>query len=425
MSAARAIARQIIEELRRGRPQEVAEKIAKGELDMRPEAVAERREDLFPTRAYHGGEIHWLEMDPDKGSKSPTLWAADDPILSNTYITHGEPVQGIQPLALNIADFLRIEGDGHIWSNLAGANAVKRGGERIALPNDRSLTTDMVTRQAGQNNYPGVVFEGVVDPGPNFNAAQWTFTDDSGRRVWSADNPDYDLAAEFDQWAADYDEYGGTQYAVLDPSRIRSYLSAAFDPDYKGPNILGEYVLPGALALGAAGAALTPQDAEAGPIMRNGRRMLEAWHGSPHTFDQFSMDAIGTGEGAQAFGHGLYFADAEDVAKGYRYADRLAPRLLAALSAGAVAGPFAYSEAEEMLRSGLEAARYGEAKAPESETVGSMVNALRSAGRSLEGSPASLLYPEGTVDYIDTINRRGEEPDWEDRILFALDWLPI
>jgi hypothetical protein len=30
------------------------------------------------------------------------------------------------------------------------------------------------------------------------------------------------------------------------------------------------------------------------------------------------MDQIGTGEGAQAYGHGLYFADAEDVAKGYQ-----------------------------------------------------------------------------------------------------------
>ena len=27
-------------------------------------------------------------------------------------------------------------------------------------------------------------------------------------------------------------------------------------------------------------------------------------------FDKFSMDQIGTGEGAQAYGHGLYFADA-------------------------------------------------------------------------------------------------------------------
>lgn len=52
---------------------------------------------------------------------------------------------------------------------------------------------------------------------------------------------------------------------------------------------------------------------------------ITAYHGSPHDFDKFSMDKIGTGEGAQAYGHGLYFAESEDVAKGYRrstsYAD--------------------------------------------------------------------------------------------------------
>jgi len=45
---------------------------------------------------------------------------------------------------------------------------------------------------------------------------------------------------------------------------------------------------------------------------------IKAFHGSPHDFDEFSMDAIGTGEGAQAYGHGLYFAGNKDVAQGYR-----------------------------------------------------------------------------------------------------------
>jgi hypothetical protein len=45
---------------------------------------------------------------------------------------------------------------------------------------------------------------------------------------------------------------------------------------------------------------------------------IRAFHGSPHSFDRFSLDKIGTGEGAQAYGHGLYFAESEDVARGYR-----------------------------------------------------------------------------------------------------------
>ena len=45
---------------------------------------------------------------------------------------------------------------------------------------------------------------------------------------------------------------------------------------------------------------------------------IRAYHGSPHDFDRFDMSKIGTGEGAQAYGHGLYFAEREGIAKGYR-----------------------------------------------------------------------------------------------------------
>jgi hypothetical protein len=45
---------------------------------------------------------------------------------------------------------------------------------------------------------------------------------------------------------------------------------------------------------------------------------IRAYHGSPHDFDRFDMSKVGTGEGAQAFGHGLYFAEKEGVARSYR-----------------------------------------------------------------------------------------------------------
>jgi hypothetical protein len=46
--------------------------------------------------------------------------------------------------------------------------------------------------------------------------------------------------------------------------------------------------------------------------------IIDAYHGSPHEFEQFSMDRIGTGEGAQVYGHGLYFAGNPEVARSYR-----------------------------------------------------------------------------------------------------------
>lgn len=45
---------------------------------------------------------------------------------------------------------------------------------------------------------------------------------------------------------------------------------------------------------------------------------IVAYHGSPHKFDAFDISKVGTGEGAQAYGHGLYFAENEGVARQYR-----------------------------------------------------------------------------------------------------------
>lgn len=42
------------------------------------------------------------------------------------------------------------------------------------------------------------------------------------------------------------------------------------------------------------------------------------YHGSPHVFDKFALSAIGTGEGAQAHGWGLYFAGNKETAERYR-----------------------------------------------------------------------------------------------------------
>jgi len=43
-----------------------------------------------------------------------------------------------------------------------------------------------------------------------------------------------------------------------------------------------------------------------------------AFHGSGADFDEFQVKYIGTGEGAQAYGYGLYFTESEDIAKYYR-----------------------------------------------------------------------------------------------------------
>jgi hypothetical protein len=90
------------------------------------------------------------------------------------------------------------------------------------------------------------------------------------------------------------------------------------------PRIIGE-------TLGMAGPAIAtakaPQiaagmnqmvDNAMAPAAMNKQTGAIVWHGSPHKFDKFDSSKIGTGEGAQAYGHGLYLAESPDVAKGYQ-----------------------------------------------------------------------------------------------------------
>ena len=54
---------------------------------------------------------------------------------------------------------------------------------------------------------------------------------------------------------------------------------------------------------------------------------MTAYHGTPHMFEptaenplgKFNLEKIGTGEGAQAYGHGIYVAESPDVAKQYQF----------------------------------------------------------------------------------------------------------
>lgn len=65
------------------------------------------------------------------------------------------------------------------------------------------------------------------------------------------------------------------------------------------------------------GDSVTHSIASAG---QEGQEVLEqsAWHGTPHDFREFLLEMIGTGEGAQAHGWGLYFAQNREVSEEYK-----------------------------------------------------------------------------------------------------------
>ena len=95
---------------------------------------------------------------------------------------------------------------------------------------------------------------------------------------------------------------------------IDAFWRLAGSPMASGGEISDQNIADGLMVGGTVmgGGAMIPKPANA---LNMG---IRAFHGSPHSFDKFSMDKIGTGEGAQAYGHGLYFAENEGVAKGYR-----------------------------------------------------------------------------------------------------------
>jgi ribosomal protein S18 acetylase RimI-like enzyme len=88
---------------------------------------------------------------------------------------------------------------------------------------------------------------------------------------------------------------GDLVVALKEPQQIKSiFNNGKFDPNQKHMN--------------KAGGGEVDGDEDG----------ITAYHGSPHSFDQFDIGKLGTGEGNQSYGHGLYFAGNENIAKHYR-----------------------------------------------------------------------------------------------------------
>jgi hypothetical protein len=106
------------------------------------------------------------------------------------------------------------------------------------------------------------------------------------------------------------------------PAPSGSNLKSAWDWIVRAiANLLGmrtkalETALDRALSVGTA---LLQENADLTMPKGETARYHTTWHGSPHKFYTFDLSKIGTGEGAQAYGHGLYVAEAPEVARSYK-----------------------------------------------------------------------------------------------------------
>ena len=246
--------------IKAGYPEGTAKKIASGELPMDFNSRMNRaREQGFRTEAYHTGDPNILEFNPNAGfgdRHGGGSWFSQEPEVSASYTA---PESAAYRVLLDDRNFAQVDAGGSNWNDIYYDTDMNLpSGESYTLQELESMlgknvidTTDQVARAARDMGASGVEIPQVRDIGGNYSAMS---------KVIKSMNPDLDKQ----DWINDYDMYGGTNYSVQDPSKIRSYYGAAFDPDNKGlPNILGS-AAPVAAGGILAALGMAPEEAEAG-----------------------------------------------------------------------------------------------------------------------------------------------------------------
>ena len=154
--------------------------------------------------------------------------------------------------------------------------------------------------------------EAEVPGVPGFTINSTPLTDDNS--IWPEDRPPP---------SSSYANVGPQQQAS--PYWWSQFLQGLWNTAKSGAT------LPGDVATGKASmsdpatqnrvgdmTALTTLGAGAAPAEADALNMgIRAYHASPHDFDKFDISKMGTGEGAQVYSKGLYFAQNPDVMEQY------------------------------------------------------------------------------------------------------------
>ena len=111
-----------------------------------------------------------------------------------------------------------------------------------------------------------------------------------------------------------------TEMSVLDPNQA-PYMQGYGQGEPVGyAGMALPFAAPAAVATGRALAPKAGLLAENYMQRMGGLMPLEAYHGTPHNIQgKFDINKVGTGEGAQAYGHGMYFAQARGTGEQYKY----------------------------------------------------------------------------------------------------------
>jgi hypothetical protein len=102
----------------------------------------------------------------------------------------------------------------------------------------------------------------------------------------------------------------GALNAFTSPARALTGSDPTFKPGEEAAN----------MALNTFGGGIATGKALTNPTGVGGTDLaLNAWHGTPHEIKgNFDISKVGTGEGAQSYGHGMYFGQARGTGEQYR-----------------------------------------------------------------------------------------------------------
>lgn len=168
------------------------------------------------------------------------------------------------------------------------------------------------------------------------------------------------------------------------------------------------FVQPGAARIANALKFAKPDALKMLNEMSQGARSpMDVWHGSPHRFPptaknplgEFDPTKIGTGEGAQAYGHGHYLAEAKGVGKGYQDALQTTDTLLNGkkvfpidpnFSAASSISANGYDTALAMARRGATEQFLTPEGRAHSAALAKQIEALK--GAKIKNAPSGSLY---------------------------------
>ena len=265
--------------------------------------VAEQDFQTLSTIGQLSATSKWRERDPE-GFKNFVQSVTEDGKLDGVYIEGKSFAQGLEKAGITPDEVRNMMPDVASQMN----EAIQTDGY-VRIP-----TEDYLTHIAGGELDKEILQHLKTDPDGMTYADAQKFYEDHTESLKA-------LALEGVKDQAQIDAFKQSQEEVQ--NHIQSQLDG-LGRHSTDVNKVYASVQASVLTRIAAAEGITPEEAfvkyganVTGTAIGNGFNQ-PAYHGTPHDFEKFNLDKIGTGEGNQSYGHGLYFAENPEVAKEYQ-----------------------------------------------------------------------------------------------------------